>query len=445
MTLVSVGATFVVMRMSLLSTSITVGLLVGLWGCAEHEEASMPSPVDTTVFVTEITGTVDAAAGTITFGAVAGTSSGLVNIPVVQDGTANSGTADTVELNTVEVSFDDGLCGGANIFCGRVELNSFFDDETLETPFVEFVRITPATGNEAVNSDPVPPGSGLSDALALFAYNNVGPGGTDEQLWAFPDAGQAFTFVARVRADISCPMGFSLVADRCVADAPDGLLAIDADHSDLHTISTADGASLSSVTITMPGFAVNGGHGLARDPTDGTLFAIIKADGSRHLATLDETTGVATQIGALGDAFAGIQFDAAGQLFGVTGHRANTSESLFTINKTAASSMLLTALGNGNDGETIGFNPNDSLMYHASGREGSEIFETVDLGTMAITGIPGFNNTDETISLLFDTSDGAFFGTTIEGELVKIQTDGSFTVLGSNLPESQIKGLEFQQ
>lgn len=54
-------------------------------------------------------------------------------------------------------------------------------------------------------------------------------------------------------------------------------------------------------------------------------------------------------------------------LIGVTGDGAVTPESLFFLDRTNASAIFVMALGNGADGETIGFNPDDDLLYHASG------------------------------------------------------------------------------
>ena len=65
-------------------------------------------------------------------------------------------------------------------------------------------------------------------------------------------------------------------------------------------------------------------------------------------------------------------------LYGVTGDGASIGESLFTIDTGDATSSFLYSLGNGSDGETIAYNPNDNLIYHFSGRDTNSAFETVD-------------------------------------------------------------------
>ena len=70
----------------------------------------------------------------------------------------------------------------------------------------------------------------------------------------------------------------------------------------------------------------------------------------------------------------------AGFVYGVTGEGAITSESSFTLSQVDASSTFLTGLGAGNDGEVIAFNPDDGMLYHASGRgvpNSDEIFEAI--------------------------------------------------------------------
>ena len=121
------------------------------------------------------------------------------------------------------------------------------------------------------------------------------------------------------------------------------------------------GASFATATetaITLDGFTVDKATGLALHPQTGVTYAILEVNNGDHrrLVMLDLLTGVATDIGDFGDFFAGLAFDGNGVLYGVTGGNANIDETLFTINLNDASTTLATALGNGGDGETIGFN-----------------------------------------------------------------------------------------
>jgi hypothetical protein len=75
-------------------------------------------------------------------------------------------------------------------------------------------------------------------------------------------------------------------------------------------------------------------------------------------------------------------------LYGVTGDGGTPAETLFILDKTDASSSFVMTLGNGSDGEEIAFNPDDGMLYHASGTGVGRILETIHPGTLAITNIP---------------------------------------------------------
>jgi hypothetical protein len=75
----------------------------------------------------------------------------------------------------------------------------------------------------------------------------------------------------------------------------------------------------------------------------------------------------------------------AWQLVGVTSDQATTPETLFAIDTADASVALLMPLGAGGYGEAIGFNPNDGLLYHASGQEGDDpVWESIDVAARTI-------------------------------------------------------------
>src|SRR5687767_6593535 len=78
----------------------------------------------------------------------------------------------------------------------------------------------------------------------------------------------------------------------------------------LRTINPVNGATVpgASVTMSLAGMTVVGATGLARHPQTGVLYALLKVQGSsfRRLAALDESTGVATNVGDTGHRFAGI-------------------------------------------------------------------------------------------------------------------------------------------
>jgi uncharacterized repeat protein (TIGR01451 family) len=151
----------------------------------------------------------------------------------------------------------------------------------------------------------------------------------------------------------------------------------------IRRIDPSNAATLSAVpmggNLTMG--TVVGANGLARHPITGEMWAMLQVAGvgatGRTLGKVDPLTGDVTVIGDTGDFFAGIAFDCNGNLYGVTGDGANVAESLFLLNQTNGQPTLVGALGNGDFGEAIGFNPTDNLMYHASGFN-TVIFESFD-------------------------------------------------------------------
>jgi hypothetical protein len=136
--------------------------------------------------------------------------------------------------------------------------------------------------------------------------------------------------------------------------------------------------------IVLEGFTVTGTNSVTvhpnldppNDALNGTVFAILKVSGvsGRVLATIDPDTGVATQVGNLGDNFASLTFREDGQLFGATGDGATVPETLYLIDKTNASKTVAASMGNGADGESIAYNPVDDSIYHWSGN-GTVVFE----------------------------------------------------------------------
>ncbi|NIO40209.1 MAG: hypothetical protein GTO41_08445, partial [Burkholderiales bacterium] len=103
--------------------------------------------------------------------------------------------------------------------------------------------------------------------------------------------------------------------------------------------------------------------GLATDPTKNELFSVLRIHPSdttvRLLATVDPTSGVATEIGNPGLAIATIAIAADGTLYAVTGDGAVPPHTLFSIDKTTANPTQLLALTDNGQGEAIAFNSDD--------------------------------------------------------------------------------------
>ncbi len=132
-------------------------------------------------------------------------------------------------------------------------------------------------------------------------------------------------------------------------------------------------------------------------------------------------------------------------LIGVTGDGAATPESLFLIDSGDASASFLMTLGNGDDGEAIAWNPDDDLLYHASGIDpGPRYWESVDTvrrtieTSVLVTGA----GTDEQGAMVHDPLTGNFLvGERGSAMFYEVTPAGFSTLLGS-LPET-VKGLAF--
>jgi len=246
------------------------------------------------------------------------------------------------------------------------------------------------------------------------------------------------------------------------------LYSISRDDDLLRVVNPSTGVTISSVPITLSGNVVSFGNGLATHPVTGQLFALLTLVGqsTRQLVTINPVTGVATSIGNTGDQFAGLAFNSSGTLYAVVGDKRNAAigvlpaETLFTLNTSNAAPTPVLALGRGNDGEAIGFNPNDGLIYHASGNDTGgvdcdpiipsicvEIFESVNPNNLAVTDIPLSGdytplteNYLEAAALTHLTGDVLLLSD-IDANLYTITTTGIVTFLGSM--DHVAKGLAF--
>jgi hypothetical protein len=245
------------------------------------------------------------------------------------------------------------------------------------------------------------------------------------------------------------------------------LYSVSRDDNLLRVVDPSTGETISSVPITLTGRIVSSGNGLATHPVTGKLFALLALAGQpgRQLATINPATGVATSIGNTGDQFAGLAFNSNGILFAVVGDKKNQPvgglppETLFTLNTSNATPTETLVLGRGNDGEAIGFNPNDGLIYHASGNDTGgngcqpvtsicmEIFESVNPNTLAVTNIPisgnymPFSDNYFEVAALTHLSGNVLLLADVDQNLYKITTAGVVTFVGSM--DHVSKGLAF--
>lgn len=136
---------------------------------------------------------------------------------------------------------------------------------------------------------------------------------------------------------------------------------------------------------------------------------------------------------------------AQSRLVGVTGDGASVSETLYWLSKTDASSTFLMSLGNGNDGETIGYNPADGLLYHASGiSTGDRYWESIDVNTASIVTsgqFTGPNVTNEQLAITYNPNTGRLLVTDRTNQLFDTTTSGTATDIGDVAED--LKGLAF--
>lgn len=196
-----------------------------------------------------------------------------------------------------------------------------------------------------------------------------------------------------ILCSIACLVGFGAGSD--IASGAQVLYSISQSDPLLRTIDPDTALTTGSVAITLETDDVLGGTGLATDPTTGVLWGILRRDNisGRELVTINPLTGAAAIVGNTGGNFAGIAFDADGTLYGVTGNNGGgpglLAETIYTLDKTTAAPTLLLERGIGTDGEALAFNPDDGLLYHASGHEGPEevFFESINLVDLTVTNI----------------------------------------------------------
>lgn len=243
------------------------------------------------------------------------------------------------------------------------------------------------------------------------------------------------------------PHGLALCALVSSLAAGDRLYTVSPADNNLRLVNPFTATTITTIPITATG-TVLAANGLAVHPGTGELWSILQIQGSgRVLAKLNPTTGAATVIGSTGRNFAGIAFDAGGTLYGVTGDGDPTApETLFTISLSNGASTQVTPLGNGNDGETIAFDPGTGLLLHASGLgipNTDEIFETVNPSTLAVTNVPlSGGDYDEALGLTHWVGRN-FLLSDLNDDLWLVNDGGVVSMIGTL--DHTAKGLAFVQ
>jgi uncharacterized repeat protein (TIGR01451 family) len=137
----------------------------------------------------------------------------------------------------------------------------------------------------------------------------------------------------------------------------------------LRLINPASG-SIFSVPISLEGKTVKGGTGLATNPVDGKLYALLEVEGltTRQLATVD-AVGTATLIGPADDGsgtllFADVTFASDGTLYGVT-----TAHNLYRLDISTGLATLVMSISLppiSGIGNAIAYNAEEHRIYYAT-------------------------------------------------------------------------------
>jgi hypothetical protein len=132
-----------------------------------------------------------------------------------------------------------------------------------------------------------------------------------------------------------------------------------------------------------------GAHGLAEDPTSGTLWIVLALPlgMERFLGTVEPETGEVTVVGEPGHHLSAIAFDPAGRLLAVSGSGNEPPETLFELDTTTAAATELMPLGAGGGGEALALHPPSGLLLHMSGGE-DQVAEVLDPDALTLTDVP---------------------------------------------------------
>lgn len=196
-----------------------------------------------------------------------------------------------------------------------------------------------------------------------------------------------------------------------------------------------------SALLTSPTGVVDGATGLCADEC-GTLYIVYKVSGSRYLGTINPALGSISPIGLFSDNISNITF-VNGVLYGVTGDGSSNGPALWTINTSTAALGFVMLLGNGNDGESIEFNPEDGLIYHWSGWSvGSVIMETINPANNLITPITLSGSSLANVGASTYAGNGRFLISDVNQSGLKYITSTG-VVSGTTDTTSILKGLAF--
>ncbi len=210
------------------------------------------------------------------------------------------------------------------------------------------------------------------------------------------------------------------------------------DTTSLTPVSTAINLTVASGTVT-------GVNSLAVRPCTGEIFLAFKKSGvtNRVLGTVDPSTGIITEIGVMGNKISGICFGSQNHLYAVSGDGGSPAETLYKVNISTGALTFFVAYGGGNDGETIGFCPDDGYIYHWSGRDTDHRMEYTDTATGVTTIIPPTGYLYDEVFGVTYIGNGDFLTANLDQEFVVVNTSGFATLLTAGTAPNYYRGLGF--
>ena len=233
--------------------------------------------------------------------------------------------------------------------------------------------------------------------------------------------------------------------------AQDTLYSFGADNSYIELLDSTNFDTLGYIPLSSDIGLVDGVNGVDSDPC-GQIYIIFKTDQTddRNLGIVDLFSGVITNRGVLSDKIANITISSDGTIYGVTGDGADNPEILYTINPRTAVLTYLDSLGNGDDGESIEYCPDNNKIYHWSGwGSGDVIMESIDLLTLVkdsivLTGVG--SNLIQNVGASTYAGNGEFICFDVNEELYfRIDTLGYVSDSIEPIGNDYVKGLVFQE
>ncbi len=230
----------------------------------------------------------------------------------------------------------------------------------------------------------------------------------------------------------------------------------------IHLIDETDGSFISSQTIVVSGLNQDGCLGLATDPTNGQMYAILR-DSDRYLVSIDPTTGVGTNIGQFTYIVGGfdfyarsINFDIDGQLYVTESTTNEDPDDYWKADKTTGIVDTENLLCNFNTNGSTPFmtlNYDTGKMWYidagsASGSFIGEIDTTFAGGSCKLTNIETDRGTESSFGqgLAYDTVTGDLFfldNYNQAHDFLQITLAGTHTEIGILGDGSIQKGLSF--